>query len=120
MEKFIDYGLENMAQTYESSDIYDNIISHRETIGYHALSFAVKASQLGDEFLLGKALDLARNYTSLNGMSMPNMLPAELYANITLEDFTKRKCLYDKHKRIDQWKTMGTKKKGINNSHLIN
>jgi len=48
------------------------------------------------------------------------MLPAELYANITLEDFTKRKCLYDKHKRIDQWKTMGTKKKGINNSHLIN
>ncbi len=114
MENSIDRKLENMTKKYETSILHDNIKSHRDTIGYHALSFAVKASQLGDEVLLGKALDLARDYTSLNGMCMPNNLPAELYLNISFNDFTMRKKSRNKAELVDKWRTLGTVKRANN------
>ncbi|MBT4650985.1 hypothetical protein HOC13_00495 [Candidatus Woesearchaeota archaeon] len=114
MENSIDYQLETMTQKYESPDIYDNVISHRGTIGYHALSFAVKASQLGDESLLGKALDLVRDYTSLNGMIMPNNLPAELYVDLTFKDFKKRTENLRERERVEKWETLGTVKRTNN------
>ena len=106
-----DYQLENMARIHETLEIYDNLKSNRGTIGYHALSFAVKASQQRDELLLGKALDLARDYTSYNGMMMPNNLPAELYLNMTLDNFERRKRSHEKEELVRKWKTMGTIKR---------
>ena len=114
MENSIDYKLENMTKKYETTNLHDSIKSHRDTIGYHALSFAVKASQLGDEVLLGKALDLARDYTSLNGMCMPNNLPAELYFDVTFNNFSKRKKSLIKEELVDKWKTLGTVKRTNN------
>ncbi|MBT6774432.1 hypothetical protein HOA91_03605 [Candidatus Woesearchaeota archaeon] len=119
MKHSIDYKLENMTKKYETSDLHDNIKSHRDTIGYHALSFAVKSSQLGDEVLLGKSLDLARYYTSLNGMIMPNNLPAELYFNVAFNNFSKRKKSLIKEELVDKWKTLGTVKR-TSNYHLTN
>jgi hypothetical protein len=105
------HQLENMARNCESPIIYDNLKSHRGTIGYQALSIAVEASQQGDELLVGKALDLVREYTSLNGMMMPNNLPAELYFKITFDDFTKRRKSHEKNELVDKWKTLGTVKR---------
>ena len=108
------YQLENMAKNCETPEIYDNLKSHRGTIGYEALSIAFEASQQGNESLLGKALDLVRDYTSLNGMIMPNNLPAELYFNLTFNDFTKRRKSCEKNELASKWKTLRTVKRTNN------
>jgi hypothetical protein len=108
------YQLENLAKKCETPEIYENLISHRGTIGYEALSIALKASQQRDESLVGKALDLVRDYTSLNGMIMPNNLPAELYFNLTFNDFTKRRKSCEKNELASKWKTLRTVKRTNN------
>ncbi|MBT4804603.1 hypothetical protein HON71_00350 [Candidatus Woesearchaeota archaeon] len=112
------YQLENMAKNCETPEIYDNLKSHRGTIGYEALSIAFEASQQRNESLLGKALDLVRDYTSLNGMTMPNNLPAELYLNLTFNEFTKRKKSSKKRNLEDKCSTLGTVRK--NNRFRLN
>jgi hypothetical protein len=108
--EMVNEQLENIVNKYESVATQESFINCRGTIGYEALSLALKQAELGDECYVKRALRLAVNYSSQNGMIFPDIVATEIRTMAIISDWGAKEELRQRRIRDEKIRPWGLMK----------